>query len=232
MTIQLYDLVGSDKNRPFSPHCWKVRMALAHKGLDYETIPQGFLDVPKIENGLGKIIPVLRDGDNVINDSFRIALYLEDTYPDKPSLFGGKGGAAHAKFIESWSQMTLHPKLAVLAVEEIGQMLDGADKEYFITGREKMFKKSLAHVSEGKAKVVEAFPELVKPLRHMLKTQPFLGGESPLFADYIVFGALQWARICSTTKFLPEDDEVMVWFNKILDMHGGLGRSVSAACDN
>lgn len=232
MTIQLYDLVGSDQSRPFSPHCWKVKMALAHKGLAFETIPQGFLDVPKIENELGKIIPVLRDGDNVINDSFRIALYLEETYPNKPSLFGGPGGIAHAKFIESWSQMTLHPKFAVLAVEEISEMLDGADKDYFIESREKMFKKSLAHVSEGKDKVVEGFPELVKPLRHMLKSQPFIGGESPLFADYIVFGAMQWSRICSATQFLPEDDEVMIWFNKILDLHGGLGRTVSAACDN
>ncbi|MBO6918590.1 MAG: glutathione S-transferase family protein [Rhizobiaceae bacterium] len=232
MTIQLYDLVGSDTSRPFSPHCWKVKMALAHKGLAFETIPQGFLDVPKIENELGKIIPVLRDGDNVINDSFRIALYLEENYPDKPSLFGGPGGIAHAKFIESWSQMTLHPKFAVLAVEEISEMLEGADKDYFIASREKMFKKSLAQVSEGKDNVVEGFPELVKPLRHMLKSQPFIGGESPLFADYIVFGAMQWSRICSATTFLPEDDEVMVWFNKILDLHDGLGRTVSAACDN
>lgn len=232
MTIQLYDLVGSDQSRPFSPHCWKVKMALAHKGLPFETIPQGFLDVPKIEDGLGKIIPVLRDGDNVMNDSFRIALYLEETYPDKPSLFGGPGGIAHAKFIESWSQLTLHPKFAVLAVEEISEMLVGADKDYFIESREKMFKKSLAHVSEGKDQVVEGFPELVKPLRHMLKSQPFIGGESPLFADYIVFGAMQWSRICSATTFLPEDDEVMVWFNKILDLHDGLGRTVSAACDN
>lgn len=32
MTILLYDLVGRDATRPFSPQCWKIVMALAHKG--------------------------------------------------------------------------------------------------------------------------------------------------------------------------------------------------------
>lgn len=231
MTIQLYDLVGQDATRPFSPHCWKVKMALAHKGLDYESIPTGFLDIPKIENGLGKIIPVLRDGDKVINDSFRIALYLEQAYPDRPSLFGGPGGVAHAKFIESWSQTIVHPALGIIAVEEICNMLDGADQEYFRSDREMKFKKSLSNVSNGKPKIVESFPNLLKPLRHMLKAQPFIGGEQPLFADYIVFGALQWVRICSSTQLLSDDDDVMTWFDRMLDLHNGLGREVAAAAD-
>lgn len=231
MTIQLYDLVGQDVTRPFSPHCWKVKMALAHKGLDYECVPTGFLDIPKIENGLGKIIPVLSDGDNVINDSFRIALYLEQTYPDRPSLFGGPGGVAHAKFIESWSQTIVHPALGIIAVEEICNMLDGADQEYFRSDREMKFKKSLSDVSNGKPTIVENFPNLLKPLRHMLKAQPFIGGEQPLFADYIVFGALQWVRICSSTQLLSDDDDVMTWFDRMLDLHNGLGREVTAAAD-
>lgn len=40
----------------------------------------------------------------------------------------------------------------------------------------------------------------------MLKVQPFIGGEGPLFADYIVFGALQWLRTTAGTKVLEEDD--------------------------
>jgi hypothetical protein len=32
MTILFYELVGRDTTRPFSPHCWKIAMALAHKG--------------------------------------------------------------------------------------------------------------------------------------------------------------------------------------------------------
>ena len=51
MTILLYDLVGRDTTRPFSPHCWKVAMALAHKGLAISTAPTRFLEVPEVEGG-------------------------------------------------------------------------------------------------------------------------------------------------------------------------------------
>tara|TARA_R110002126_G_scaffold133424_1_gene277473 strand:+ start:901 stop:1596 length:696 start_codon:yes stop_codon:yes gene_type:complete len=231
MTIQLYDLTGKDQARPFSPHCWKVKLALAHKGLDFESVPTSFLDVPKVENGFGKIVPVVRDGDKIISDSFQIALYLEETYPDRPTLFGGQGGIAHAKFVESWALTTLHSQVAVVAVEEICAMLDSADQDYFRTSRENMFKKTLEQVSEGKSAVIAGLPEKLKPLSHMLNSQKFIGGDQPLFADYIVFGALQWARISSATQMLPEGDVVTDWFNRCLDLHDGIGRSVSSAAE-
>src|SRR5881394_4497405 len=39
MAIKLYDLAGAEDDRRFSPYCWRVKMALKHKGLDFETIP-------------------------------------------------------------------------------------------------------------------------------------------------------------------------------------------------
>ena len=36
-------------------------------------------------------VPVLLDGETAVVDSWTIANYLEDTYPDRPSLFGGEG---------------------------------------------------------------------------------------------------------------------------------------------
>ena len=44
MALKLFELVGSETNRPFSPYCWRIRMALAHKGLDVETIAWRFTD--------------------------------------------------------------------------------------------------------------------------------------------------------------------------------------------
>ena len=74
MTILLYELVGHDTARPFSPHCWKTVMALAHKGLDSSSVPTRFLEVPGVEGGVSKTVPVIRDGDQVVADSFAIAL--------------------------------------------------------------------------------------------------------------------------------------------------------------
>jgi glutathione S-transferase len=63
----------------------------------------------------------------------------------------------------------------------------------------------------------------------MLKRQPFLGGEGPLFADYILFGALQWARVASPFPVLSADDPVADWFGRCLDLHEGLARRMPAA---
>lgn len=48
-------------------------------------------------------VPVLVDGDNVVHESFEIAKYLEKTYPNGPSLFGGEGGEAGCLFANAYA---------------------------------------------------------------------------------------------------------------------------------
>jgi glutathione S-transferase len=203
MTILLYDLVGADAARPYSPHCWKTAMSLAHKGLDFERVPTRFLDVPEVEGGVSKTVPVIRDGDRVVADSFAIALYLDEAYPDRPTLFGGNGGEAIARFVERWSQLTVHPYLGAAALmEEVAATRDSG---------------------------LAAFRASLEPLRSMLGYQPFIGGVSPLYCDYIVFGAFQWVRVMSPYRMLAEGDVVADWFERCLDLHGGIARTVPAA---
>ncbi len=229
MPIQLYDLVGADPKRPFSPHCWKIAFALAHKGLPFERVPTPFTAIPGIENGMSKTIPVIRDGESVVRDSFSIALYLEQTYPDLPSLFGGPGGEAMARFIERWSLTTIHPQIVGVALIDIHDMLAPADQAFFRQSREARFGRSLEEVVARRDQALPAFRAAFEPLRLTLAVQPFIGGERPLFADYIVAGALQWLRVVSTVRVLEEGDPVDAWFDRILDLHRGLGRSVPAA---
>jgi len=230
MTILLYDLVGADAGRPFSPHCWKIKMALAHKGLPFEAMPTRFLEVPSVEGGVSPTVPVIRDGDKVVADSFAIALYLEDAYPDRPTLFGGEGGKAMARLIERWTQLTLHPFLGAAALLDIHAMQDEPNRAYFRENREtKRYGKSLEAVAVGWEDRLPAFRASLEPLRSMLGYQPFIGGQGPLFADYIVFGALQWVRVTSAYQFVAADDPVAAWFERCLDVHGGLGRQVPAA---
>jgi glutathione S-transferase len=229
MTILLYDLVGLDASRPFSPHCWKAAMALAHKGLDFESMPTPFTAVPSVEDGASKIVPVIRDGDKTVSDSFAIALYLEDAYPDQPTLFGGEGGKAMARFIERWSQMTIHPYLGSAAMMDIHDVLAPEDQAYFRKSREARFGKRLEEVPAGREAGLASFRASLEPLRSMLSYQPWIGGAGPLFADYIVFGAFQWVRITSPFQTLAADDPVAEWFGRCLDLHGGIGRRVPAA---
>jgi glutathione S-transferase len=229
MTILLYDLVGRDSTRPFSPHCWKVVMALAHKGLDISTVPTRFLEVPAVEGGVSKTVPVIRDGETVLADSFAIALYLDEAYPDRPTLFGGEGGKAMARFIERWSQVTIHPYVTTAAIMDLHAMQDAENAVYFRQSREQRLGKRLEEVKAAREAGLGNFRASLEPLRSMLSYQPFIGGAAPLFSDYIVFGAMQWARIASPYQLLDDGDVVAQWFARCLDLHGGLGRKVAAA---
>lgn len=229
MTILLYDLVGSDLERPFSPHCWKIAFALAHKGLGYERIPTRFVDVEKVEDGVSRTVPVIRDGDRVVRDSFAIALYLEDTYPDRPTLFAGEGGKAMARFVERWTQLTLTSFIGQAALVDIFGLLGPEDQAYFRESREARFGKQLEEVPMGREEKLEAFRSSLEPLRTLFRHQPFIGGEGPLFADHIVAGTLQWARVASPFRLLAADDPVAEWFGRCLNLYSGLGRNTPAA---
>jgi glutathione S-transferase len=229
MTIILYDLVGSNQDIRFSPHCWKVRMSLAHKGLEYQTVPTTFVGVPLVENGISKTIPVIRDENRVVADSFSIALYLDETYGDRPALFDGEGGKSMGRFIERWSQLTLHPYIGVATLMEEVALLEPESASYFRKSREARFGRSLEDVANERSTKLAAFRSSLEPLRSMLTYQPFIGGSSPLFPDYIVFGALQWVRTTTTFPILERNDPVNIWFERCLDLHGGLGRSFADA---
>lgn len=229
MTILLHDLVGADPARPFSPHCWKVAMALAHKGLEFRRLPTPFTAVPAVEGGVSKTVPVIRDGETLVADSFAIALYLEETYPDRPALFGGPGGVGMARFVERWVQLTAQAQMMGFIVLDIHNCLAPADQAYFRTSREARLGRTLESVVEGREARRDAFRAALEPLRSTLTYQPFIGGQSPLFCDYIAFGAFQWARVTSPFALLAADDPVAAWFERCLDLHGGLGRGVPAA---
>lgn len=225
MTRILYTLCGRDERRPFSPHAWKTVMALAHKGLDFEERPTAFTDIPKLENGFSKTVPILKDGDHLVRDSFDIALYLEEAYPDRPTLFGGGGGKALSRFVEGVSQTLVHPVLSRLAVKDIHDMLAEPDQIYFRKTREAFLGRKLEDFAEMREAEIANLTERLQPIRHTLKHQAFLGGASPLFADYIVFGALQWLRLTTGPLPLPADDTVLDWFERCLDLHGAKGRT-------
>jgi glutathione S-transferase len=204
-------------------------MALAHKGLAFETRPTPFTRVPEIGGGFSRTVPVIEDGGRLIRESFDIAVYLDKAYPDLPSLFRGEGGRAEAKFVESWALTEVHPLLLTLIVLDIHDRLAPEDQAYFRESREKRLAKVLEDIQAGREERVGAFRDKLAPMRLMLKRQPFMGGEGPLFADYILFGALQWARVVSPFPVIAADDPVADWFGRCLALHDGLAARMPAA---
>jgi glutathione S-transferase len=228
MALVLYTLCGSDTARPFSPHGWKAVMALKHKGLEFEERPTRFTDIASIEQGATSTVPVLRHDTETVVDSFAIAEYLEKNWPDRPSLFGGEGGRTSARLIEAWSQTQLHTVITRIAARDIWTMLDERDQAYFRPTREKRLGATLEQVEAARDEQAALLISRLEPLRVMLGRQSFIGGAGPLFADYIVFGALQWLRVTATLWPLAADDPVSAWFERCLDLFEGAGRSVAS----
>ena len=220
--LELYDLAGAEEDRRFSPFCWRIRMALAHKELPVTTIPWRFTEKDRIApSGQGRV-PVLVDTGRWIADSWVIANHLEDAYPERPSLFGGPAGRALSRFYNSWADTALHQGLLRLALLDIWHHVHDKDKEYFRRSREEYFRRPLEEVVAGRGERVAVFRESLAPLRLTLRNQPFLGGAEPLYADYIVFGGFQWARCISDFPVLAPDDPVALWRGRMLGLFDGL----------
>jgi glutathione S-transferase len=229
MARQLLELCGADPARVFSPFCWRSRLALAHKGLAHETLPWRFTEKGRIAALGSDKVPVLIDGERTIADSWAIAEYLEDAYPDAPSLFRGAGGRSLCRFLGHWTDSVVQAGVVGFVVADIPTHLGPEDRAYFVASREKRFGKPLAEVAAGRDDRVAEFRRSLYPLRTTLKDQPFLGGAAPNYADYTVFGAFQWARCVSDFALLEPGDAVHAWRGRMLDLFGGMARAVPAS---
>ena len=224
MTIQLYELAGKDDRR-FSPYCWRARMALEHKGLDYETVPVRFTDKDLIAFSGQERIPVVRDGDNVVSDSWDIAEYLEQQYPDKASLFGGGVGHGLARFLNVWTDRVMHLALIKLVIADILAHVDEADRDYFIESRTARLGKPPEEIQTRSKDDVRAFIHAVSTVKAALGSNNFLAGNAPAYGDYILFGAFAWSRSISDFQLLKTDDPVYAWRERMLDLFNGMPRN-------
>jgi glutathione S-transferase len=70
---------------PFSTNVERVALALAHKGLEAESVVISYEDrSPVVEVSGQELVPVLVDGEEVVADSVRILRHLESRWPDPP----------------------------------------------------------------------------------------------------------------------------------------------------
>ena len=227
MAITLYELVGRDDLR-FSPYCWRSRFALAHKGLDFDTVPVRFADKQAIAFSGQERVPVLRDGDRVINDSWAIACYLDEAYPDLPPLFASAQERAMARFVNSWSDIQVNARFIVLVVRDVYENIDERDREYFLETREKRFGTTLDALHEARDERLPAARAALAPVRAVLADQPYIAGDEPGYADYILMGTCQWIRIVSPYRIIEPDDPVHEWRERMLALFDGMAADTRA----
>jgi glutathione S-transferase len=224
MAIVLYDLAGAEDDRRFSPYCWRIKMALAHKGLEYQTVAWRFTEKEVIAFAGSTTVPVIRDGDTVVADSWRIALYLDEAYPQRPALFGSPEAQTLCEFFANWAFRTVHPAVLKVVLPDLFARIHDKDKAYFRESREKRFGATLeAFAAEPKQKLAD-FRGSLDTVRPVLVQNAFLSGKGPGYADYILFGVFQWARGVSPIRLLEPDDPLYAWRERMLDLWGGHAR--------
>jgi glutathione S-transferase len=224
MQIKLYDLAAAEDDRRFSPNCWRSKMALKHKGLEFETIPWRFTEKEAIAFSGQRLVPVLVDGGRTVHDSWNIALYLEEAYPQRPGLFEGAQSRALTEFFQQWVIRAIHGATLKVIVLDLFARLHEKDKAYFRESREKRFGMTLEQYAGDPKAALAAFRGALEPVRPVLVQHPFVSGKGPGYADYLLFGPFQWARAMSPTRLLEPDDPVFAWRERMLDLWGGYAR--------
>ena len=165
-------------------------MALAHKGLEAESVWIEYSDRSEVEAVSGQgLVPVLHTGDEVIHDSPRIIAWLEEHHPDPPLFPREEPRRAEVEVFIDWFN----------AVWKTWP--NGIEAEL---GRAEPDRAVIADYAASMDQALVAFERL-------LTGRDYLMGDDFGASDCIAYPFLKYAL-----RREPEDDEL---FHRILDDH-------------
>lgn len=223
MTLTMYERIGYEGRRP-SPFSWRIRYALAHKGVEPQFRHVRFADVETIRALSGQqFVPIITDGDRVVHDSWSIACYLEQRFPDRPSLFDGDGERAVTRLVNHWADQTLGSAVRRLIAADFVFCLDPDDRAYYRRSREAAFGCTLEEYCADRPRWLAEFATVTAPLEKTLAEQPYIAGHAPGYADYIVFSVFQYARLGCPDEFLGEGTALRRWRDGLVRAFDDLG---------
>lgn len=225
--ITLWEL-GGKADRRYSLFSWRARMALAHKQLEFDTRPVCLTDKAAIAFSGGKTVPVIRDGDTVVRDSWKIAEHLETRYPQH-TLFGGDIGRGVTHAFNVWVDRTLVAAMMAVVAPDIHERVDPADEAYFRSMAESVTRRTLEELRAARDESLKRLGRTLEPMQALLKRQAYVCGAQAAYADYILFSVFQWARVMSPQEVLGPEDPLCAWRERVLDLHGGFARAMPTA---
>ena len=179
----------------WSTNCERVGLALAHKGLEAESVLINYADRSPVEEVSGQgLVPVIDDDGRVVNDSRAILAYLEGEYPE-PRLFPDDPAArAGVDLFGDWFERAY--KAAPNAIEEALERADPDSELIARCGREMRER-------------LDLFERL-------------LDGRDYLFVDFGAADCIAYPFLKYAAGRDPADDEL---FHRLLDEHQPLGDS-------
>lgn len=111
-----------------------------------------------------------------VQDSWDIAVYLEEAYPNTPSLFHGNIGLH--KFFYDYANSKILPFLFKLAVSRIADNCGPPQlAKWFRANREKHFGQTLESFSGQLSDNITALKDALSPVHKVLKQHLFITGD-------------------------------------------------------
>ncbi len=223
-TLILYDLQLAS-GCTISPFVWATKYALKHKGFEIEIVPGGFTGIMERTGNRSERLPAIVDDGRWVLDSWLIAEYLDEKYPDRPALFEGEGMKVLTRFLESWLWATAIRPWFGCYIQDYRDLSLPQDHEYVTRTREAMLGgRKLEEVQAGREDRLPQVPPTLEPFRQLLRENKWLGGSKPNYTDYRALAVFLWTASVATTPPLTDDDPLRDWLDRGFNLYGGLGR--------
>ena len=219
--ITLYDL-QLRTGATISPFVWATKYAIAHKGFEIDIVPGGFTGIVERTGGRTERLPAIVDDGRWVLDSWLIAEYLDETYPDRPALIGSRQVEIATKFIESWLWSTVLREWMPNIVQDYRDMSLDVDHDY-VTRTRTPPGTTLEAMQAGREDRLPLIPPKLELLRATLRETPWLGGETPNYTDFRALAVFLFMAAVATTPVLTDDDPLRHWIDRGFDLYG-LGR--------
>jgi glutathione S-transferase len=182
---------------PHSTNVERVALALAHKGLEAESVWVDPADRREVRKVSGQpLVPVLVDGDDVVVDSTRILEHLEERYPQRPLFPEDTAPRAEMDVFVDWFDRVWKVPPNAIAAE---------------LGKARPNEKRIAEWAAGLLGRLDLFERLLEDRGHLL-------GEDFSAADCVAFPFLKYAVLP-----LPDGDDEL--FHRVLRDYQPLGDS-------
>jgi glutathione S-transferase len=159
---------------PFSTNVERVALALAHKGLEAESVwidPADRSEVVRISGQA--LVPVLVDGDRIVADSTAILEHLEERFPEPPLYPADPARRAELRLFVDWFNQVWKRPPNLIVVEE-----ESAEPDR-------------ARIAELEAEIAGALPAF----EELLAGREFLFGDELSAADVATFPFLKYALL-------------------------------------
>lgn len=227
--LDFFELCGGDDSVRFSPFAWRIKLILAHKGVPYESHTISFADKSALLPTGAKTVPVIKDGETWVSESFVIARYLEEKFPERP-IFETPLAAEQAVLLNNWFDRNIVMPIFPMIVTDIYDALNDENKPVFRASREsRLGGRRIEDMRDGRDELRAAMKPAFVPLEAILSKQAYLAGDCPAFADYCLMGSLMWPHIVTNFDPVADSAPLQAWRERMFDQFDGLARNAPRA---